>query len=222
MANMANLAQAPLVITPGTGPGGARVVDHYDLDDGDASHPIYIDYLIPASAAQVTKATLSWKLRAFRSTVNLNPSTVGTDTTGESGHSHSHGHTLAFQGSTSGNAVSLPAVAGQLFASGGGNDAGGTVQANAAGSSGHSHSHSHSLSGSASQAVTDGPKTTIAALLIDAVDYTATLGGPWTSDVIELDLTSVFKTSTLSWHTIQLSLAGLGRVTSLLRFYYAQ
>jgi hypothetical protein len=175
-----------------------------------------------ASAVQVAKATLSWKLRAFRSTTNLNVTSVGTDASGESGHSHSHGHTLAFQGTTSGNTISLPAVAGQLFASGGGNDAGGTVQANAAGSNGHSHSHSHSLSGSGAQAVTDGPVTTVTGLLIDGIDYTATLNGPWSSSVVELDITNVFKTSSGSWHTIQLNLAGLGRVTSLLRFYYAQ
>ena len=177
-------------------PTGARTVDHYDLDDGDASHPISIDYLVPF-ASTVTKATISWRLRAFRSTANINPSSVGTDATAESGHSHSHNH----GGHT--HSVHVLGASGQvatLVGNGSGAAWGDNSQVSAydtsqivnsttpatdsTGSSGHTHSHSHSLSGSGAQSVTDGPVSTITNISFDGVDQTSALGGPWSRGAI--------------------------------------
>jgi hypothetical protein len=191
-----------------------RTVDHYDLDDGDATHPIYVRYVMPADSSGFYKATLSFHPEAFRSTVSLNPSAVGAET----GHSHSHGHTLAIQAAIFANAVgnATGGTPGQLATAGGMTDTT-TVQANAAGSSGHSHS----LTGSSSQAVTDGPIATVTAISVDGVDVTGTLGGPWNGDVVEMDITAVFQTDTGRWHTIALTLSGLGRICSLLRLYHS-
>ena len=221
-------------------PGLARVdptktVDHYDLDDGDATHPIYLDYMVPANASGIIKVTLSWKMRAFRSTVGLNISTIGNDATAESGHSHSHSHTgpshnhaMQIAGGVAGQALTIN-VGGPMIDAVGGpfNDSvtmatGGTgaTGGNAVGSSGHSHNHNHSLSGSGAQSVTDGPVATIESVAIDGVDLTAALGGPWIGDVVELDISSVFATMQGQWHELALGLSGLGRVVSLLRIYH--
>jgi hypothetical protein len=223
--------QPPLTVTSpafgGTGPGGARTIDHYDLDDGDASHPIYVDYRTPAGMISMVKATISWKLRAFRSTVNLSPSSVGSDASGESGHSHSHNHTMSFSGGLASNTNLMIESTNGAAPLGTPNTAfndSQTIQTNAQGSSGHSHSHTHSLTGSAQQQVTEGASNNVTALSIDGHDYTAALGGPWTGDVVDLDLTSDIAgyLSTNQWHTITLTLAGLGRLASVLRFYYSQ
>lgn len=189
---------------------GFPAVDHYDLDDGDASHPIFIDYVPPATATVIGKATLSWKMRQFRSTANLNPSSVGAGS--------AHAHEMFAIGSALGDVTSF-----ESYSDGGGV----TVGFGAAGAfpgqlnSFNESAHTHSLTGTSSQAVTDGATTTVTNVLIDGVDQTAALGGPWSGDVVEMDITSVFSTTTGRWHTIQLNLAGLGRVVSMLRLYYS-
>lgn len=203
--------------------GGARVCDHYDPDDGDATHPINIDYLIYPDATTVTKALISWHPRPFRSTVNLNPSSIGSDATGESGHSHSHAHTIPVASGIlpTANQTLGAIVNTKLFNNAAADFNTAAINSDATGSSGHSHNHSHSLTGTAQQAVTDGATATVTGLLIDGVDYTATLSGPWPGgDVIALDITSVLKTAPNVWHTVTLNLSGLGRLTSYMRFYY--
>jgi hypothetical protein len=194
-----------------------RTVDHYDLDDVDASHPINIDYIVPAAATGIIKVTLSWKLRPFRSTVNVNPGTIGTDATSESGHSHSHSHSIPIDAGPFSNAAGWD---GGNFKAGGGGTA--PTNGNAVGSSGHSHSHTHSLSGGGNQSVSEAATVgTITNLAIDGVDRTADVGGPWPNgDVIELDITSIFARSLSAWHGIALTPSALTRVVSLLRIYY--
>jgi hypothetical protein len=195
-----------------------KTTDHYDLDDGDATTPIYLDYIVPTGMSGIIKVTLSWKRRPFRSTTNLTPSSIGTDATGSSGHSHNHGHTIPVDAGPFANAVGQNAAGGN-FASGFGPTTA-PVNSNAQGESGHSHSHTHTLSGSGAQAVTEGPIATVTAISFDGIDRTAALGGPWSGDVAELDITSVFLRSAATWHTIAFSLSGLGRLVNLLRIYY--
>ena len=38
-----------------------KVVDHWDLDDGDVNFPIHIPYVVPAHAQGIIRVTLSWK-----------------------------------------------------------------------------------------------------------------------------------------------------------------
>jgi len=55
----------------------------------------------------------------------------------------------------------------------------------------------------------------------DGRDVTAALGGPWTGgDVVEMDITSVFRVEPGFWHTIALLLSGQGRLVSMLRLAY--
>lgn len=198
------------------------VFHRYDTDDGDATHPIKVKYVIPSafSLATVGRASLSWSNDNFRSTTQLNPSTVSTDATGESGHSHSHAHILTWAGGSAGAGVSE--IGNTLAVNGGPITDTTACGTNAAGSSGHSHSHSHTLTGGGSQIVTDSTTlTTVTNLSIDGTDLTSKLGGPWpTNDVFELDITSVFPTNTGVWHTILFTLGGLGRLWSELTVYY--
>lgn len=197
-----------------------KTIDHYDLDDGDAAAPIRIPYLVPGSLGAIIKVTLSWYRLPFRSTVNLNPSTISTDATQESGHTHSHSHTIPidFWGPSGAPNMSWP-VGGNHFGSGAGP---GTAPTNpdATWSSGHTHAHTHTLSGSSAQAVTEGPRSNVNSVLVDGLDKTALLGGPWMNDQVEMDITSVFAVAAGVWHVIELKLAGLGRLMTLLRVYY--
>lgn len=193
-----------------------KAIDHYDLDDGDSTHPIYISYLIPTipkPAAGIIKATLSWHCEAFRSTVALNPSVVGAGT------AHKHQISVSgLNGNPAGVSLSLDVNSNYTSA----NDANTAIHI--AGTFGpgvdNESTHTHPLSGSSAQAVTDGPTANVIGLSMDGRDVTAALGGPWTGDVIELDLSSVFVFTTGAWHRIALSLDGLGRLTSLFRIYY--
>jgi hypothetical protein len=195
-----------------------KTVDHYDLDDVDATHPAHIAYVVPVNTG-IIKVTLSFHRRAFRSTVNLTPSTIGTDATGSSGHNHNHAHTIPIGAGPFANAVGLAGVAGgNLLSATVGNTA--AINADATGESGHSHSHSHTLTGSGAQSVTDGVIGTITAISFDGIDKTAALGGPWSGDVVELDISSVFPKTPTVWHLIALTPSGLTRVVSLLRIYY--
>lgn len=199
-------------------------VDHYDLDDGDATHPIFIDYIPPAVATTFGRATLSWKMRAFRSTANLNPSSVGNEashTHGSAGHAHTIGSSPSGSSDLTGFIQYSDGGTGNILM-------GGSVGPNTLvsfsttpGATGTGSSHTHSLTGTAQQAVTDGASATVTALAIDSQDFTAALGGPWAGDVVELDITAVLPLKTGQWHTIQLTLSGLGRVVSMLRLYYA-
>ena len=184
-------------------------------------------YVIPSNMIALQKAFLSIKFFNYRTYSTINFSGTGTDATaatptadatGESGHSHSHGHVLAFQGTNSGNVLSLPAVAGQIFVSGGGNDAGGTVQSNAAGSSGHSHSHTHgahshshnhTVTGSTIIGISEDTSPANVTILFDGIDKTSALGGPFNADVVELDITSFINQAKGVWH--QLAFGGTQR-----------
>ena len=200
-------------------------VDHYDLDDGDATHPIYIKFILPSTAATIGAATISWTNLPFRSTANLNPSSVGAGTA----HSHAsaaHTHTVLTDNNSGFVSSNLEAMT----------DSSGTFTyglwvsvppkdlvtfSTTPGATGNESSHTHSLTGSSAQAVTEAAAPShVTGLAIDGQDYTAPLGGPWIGDVIELDISTIFPTARAQWHTVLLSLAGLGRVLSMLRIYY--
>ena len=164
-----------------------KTADHYDLDDGDDTHPIYVPYVVPSNSNGIYKVTFSWLRKAFRSTADLNPSSIGSttpsvDATGSSGHDHIHDHTWHINDGT-GITAELSASSSAVYnGTGVTGDIATTTVATA--ESGHSHdhthgSHSHALSGSGTQSVTDGATATVTALSLDGVDYTATLGGPW-------------------------------------------
>ena len=183
-----------------------KTVDHYDLDDGDANYPVYIPYLVPALAAGIIKVTLSWKMKAFRSTANLNASSVaagGAHTPSVTTSNIALTHTLRHDGGA--GSWSLDDGASRVVQTTG-------FDAVA--------DHTHGLTGSTTQAVTEGPVASITAISFDGADKTSGLGGPWTGDVVELDISSVFLKAPGLWHEIALSLSGLGRVVSLLRIYY--
>lgn len=199
-----------------------KTIDLYDPDDGDDTHPARVCYLLPSDVTGVRKAILSWKILPFRSTTSLNPGTIGASTpTADASGSSGHTHTIPITGAVFANAVGWDGAGQNLKGTGGGNTG------NINGESGHSHSHTHgshthSLTGPLNQAVTDQPPPyfNVTGIVIDGKDVTAALGGPWVGDIIELDISSVFRKELSTWHVIELDLDGLARVTSYLRIYY--
>jgi hypothetical protein len=193
-----------------------RVIDHWDLDDGDVGFPIYIPYIVPAEVSGIVKVTLSFHRMLFRSTTNVNPSSIGVDATAESGHSHSHSHSIPIDAGPFSNAAGWD---GGNFKAGGGGTA--PTNGNAVGSSGHNHSHTHNLIGGGAQSVNEASSlSNVTAIAFDGQDRTTELGGPWTGDVVEMIVTPYFRSQPGQWHTITLSLAGLARIASLFRVYY--
>jgi hypothetical protein len=169
------------------------------------------------SGSKITTAKLSFKFRPYRSTSSFAGGSTGGNAAGESGHSHSHAHSMSIGAGGAGGTLNMVAPNGPLQLSAGGplTDTT-TINNDATGSSGHSHSHSHTVGGS-SLGVSEGSATTIAALAVDGVDKTTLLGGPWASDVVDLDLAAVMPMGDGAWHTITLTPAGQGRIVALLR-----
>lgn len=109
----------------------------------------------------------------------------------------------------------------QLVDSGlGGNTNISNINADATGESGHNHGstggrsafHVHTIAGSSFLGVTEGAIAAGVTIAIDGVDQTSALGGPWSADVIEVDVRPYLATSTGVYHTIALTPSGLGRI----------
>ncbi len=198
-------------VSLGNVPGfGSGQVDSYTARDNvDVGFPMRINYLIPSLTQRVTTAKVSWKLMAYRTYSSISLSTTGAGSShghgGESGHSHSHSHSEAAHAHHNTPAVGGPGAftlsngSGLQVASGpaGGwntdNGNGGGTGGDATGSSGHGHSneasHTHSVSGTTTLGIATGTTATGLTIQFDGVDQTAALGGPWSTDVVELDVT---------------------------------
>jgi len=209
-------------------------VDSWLFEDNvDGTHPANLRYVIPSATQRLSVAKLSIHLAPYRtynslSLTSTGATTLSTDSTAESGHSHSHAHTIpignaggssAIQWSGAGNALqSSPGISGNTSA----------INSDATGSSGHSHSHNHgshthTVSGTSTLGVTEGATATgVTVKFINGntgstVDATATLGGPFNADAIELDVTQFLPQDKGFWHTVQMQPSGLGRIEAHLR-----
>ena len=195
----------------------------------DASHPYYIDFVIP-SGVQPSIAKLSFKFRLYRSTSSFaggnTGSGNGSGTSGVSaGHSHaSAGHTHHNSPTVGAGGAALSINGSTLNMASGPNsgwDTDSTTPGSTGGQSGdHTHtegSHTHTV-GASSLGVGEGTATTITAIGVDGVDKTALLGGgPWNSDTVDLDVSKVLPLGDGLWHTIQLTPAGQGRIVAILK-----
>lgn len=180
--------------------------------DVDAAHPALLDFVI-GKGAQPAVARLSFMFRPFRTTSSFAGGTTGADASGESGHTHSHAHNLGIGGGVGGTAIQLFGTAGPLEGAGGPFTDTNTVATNAAASSGHAHSHSHSVAAS-SLGISEGASTTISTLLVDGVDRTSVLGGPWLVAKVNLDVAKYLPLGDDAFHTITLTPAGQGRIVA--------
>jgi hypothetical protein len=190
----------------------------------DNAHPMDIDFVIPNNI-QIPLAKLSFHFKPYRTTSSFAGGNTGAGTShlhntgSETGHSHSHSHGLTPLGSFNGvTAVWWDGLVPQLAQAGTQATDNTSIGSNAAGSSGHNHgntggeaSHTHSI-GASTLGVSEGTSTTISALAVDGVDKTSTLGGPWTVDTVDLDISKVLPLGDGLWHKVTLTPVAQGRI----------
>ncbi len=82
---------------------------------------------------------------------------------------------------------------------------------------GNESAHTHPVSGSSVLGVTEGATATGVTIAFDGVDATANLGGPFTTDQIELNVAPYLMTTIGLWHVIAMQPSGLGRIEAHLR-----
>jgi hypothetical protein len=217
-------------VTVGDLPGvGSGQNDTFvNRDNVDLTHPISLSYLIPSNSQRVMRALLSWRLHAYRTYNTLSVSATGTESVGHThasaAHNHNHGHNMAIGSGGVGGTLNMVSPNGPLQLSSGGpltdtttvvNDATSTTPGSTGGVSAN---HTHNVSASGVLGITEGTTATNITLSFDGVDQTAALGGPWNTDVVELDVTQFLTILPLgAWHTIALSSATLGQIESHLR-----
>lgn len=168
---------------------------------------------------------------------------IAADAQASSGHSHSHTH----GGHQHSTVIGAAGLAQPLTTDGAGNIAGNagpnapaptstiTPTADASAESGHNHNHSHggtssgqstththTVSGSTFSGVVEGATAAGVTLAFDGVDQTTILGGPWSIDVVELNVTPYISVVQGVYHVISLTPSGLGRIEAHLKLaYYA-
>jgi hypothetical protein len=190
-------------------------------DNIDATHPAYIDFVLPANL-KVNFAKLSFKFRLYRTYNSFSTTATGAET----GHSHSHTHTSA--GHTHHNSPTVGAGGAALSINGStlnmasgpnsGWDTDSTTPGNTGSDATGSSGHTHTVTGTSTLGVTENTATSITAISIDGTDVTASLGGgPWASDIVDLDLTALMPTGDGRWHTVSATPSGQGRLVAVLR-----
>lgn len=234
-AQLAELRQLILSVTTDASKGryagfGNPQVDTYNYPDNcTASFPWTFDFVIPKNFQRWTSVHLSFKLRAFRRYVaSVNTATSSTTP---------HYHTWVLGGQTN-----APAPTYDIGTNGGGGPINGpstgipsapfgfqTATETAVGGAQFSSftafdsngtGHSHTLTPTLVTGIFEDTMPTSVSIKIDSTDYTSTLGGPWTTDTVELDITKVMPNKIGVFHTIQLTPNQNGRITGELRFSY--
>jgi hypothetical protein len=213
-------------VTVGSVPGfGSGQNDTFvNRDNVDPTHPMNLSYLVPSNAQRVVSARLSWRLHAFRTYSSLTLSNTG----GESGvhnhpHTTTHGHSWhIYSAPGSGPASLWSSVNTVQEITAGAQDIPTTAVAPGS-TDNNTTDHTHSVSGTTTLGIAEGASATGITISFDGVDKTALLGGPWSTDVVELDVTPFLTLRpAAAWHTITLSSATLGQIESHLRIaFYA-
>ncbi len=177
---------------------------------------MYLDFVIP-SGVQIPIAKLSFKFRLYRTTSSFaGGNTGGESATHNHGHAHSgpsHNHTWHIQTGTGPASMqgNLGIVSDTVNAASDVPTTNAGTGNTGSDSTANNVDHTHSI-GASSLGVAEGTATTISALLVDGVDKTSTLGGPWLVDKPDLDISGVLPLGDGLWHTIQLTPAGQGRI----------
>lgn len=220
----------------------------YATDNVDATHALNIRYVIPSNSQRIISARLSFHLAAYRTYTSAanNPAVT---TGGGSSHSHTvanHTHTtpdhdhllFSFVNSTplgatnreyqatqaGGSTVQLdlacPSNVDLHVASQGGGATSGSGGGQTS-SAETSHTHSVTSNVTLTNGVLEAGTAAGVAIAFDGSDKTTSLGGPWSTDVVELDVLSyVQQTVDKAYHTIALTPSGLGRIEGHLQLSY--
>lgn len=188
-----------------------------DNVDGAGGFPGNLRYIISANVQRVVSAKLSIHLAAYRTYSSF---TVSATSNPSVDHTHveaTHNHGLAPSAGAGGNAVTW--LGGFLSVAGvfGSPDPTSIQNTSPGNTTGASVAHTHLISGSSFLGITEGVVATGVSLSFDGVDHTADLGGPFSSDVIELDILRFLPTTKSALHVIAMQTTGLGRLEAHLR-----
>src|SRR5665213_487223 len=177
-------------------------------DNVDSTHPANLRYVIASTTQRIVSARLSIHLAPFRTYNSLSISATGAGS--------SHHHTTSV---TTGNASNTHSLRHDGGAGTWTLDDGSSlvVQTTAFDNSGNEATHTHSVSGSSVLGVTEGATATGVTVAFDGVDATAALGGPFTTDQIELNVAPYLISTQGAWHVIAMQPSGLGRIEAHLR-----
>jgi hypothetical protein len=195
--------------------------------DGPGGFPGNLRYVISSNVQRVVSASLSIHLAAYRTYNSLAFSATGAG----SAHSHSHSHTSAAHTHTipySGNGGAFDAVFFDTStspapvyvgvpASGQAGPTASTTPGSTGTNAATEASHTHSISGSSVLGITEGAVASGVSLSFDGVDQTSALGGPFSSDVIELNVLRYLPQTKGVFHVIAMTPTGLGRIEAHLR-----
>ena len=215
-------------VSIGGSPGfGSAQVDSYTrADNVDPSNPMTVSYLIPSSTQRVVSAKLSWRLNAYRTYSSLSLTATGNASVGHTHASATHRHdmfqignvppastnTTWFAGPSAANPIVLitPNVGTTSPLE--------TYDTSPGATGGQSVTHTHTVSGSTTLGIALGASATGITIQFDGTDHTAALGGPWSTDVVELDVTPfIALTPTAAWHVISLGSTTLGQIETHLK-----
>lgn len=222
------------------GAGSGQNDTYTNRDNVDPTHPMVISYLIPSNSQRVIRALLSWRLHPYRTYNDFSVTGTGGQsvshvhdaptTNAESGHTHNHAHTIPISAGPFSNAIGWDAIGGN-FKGGTGPGNTGNINSSGVGSSGHTHTagntgnnnvnHTHTIASTDVLGITEGASATTITLGFDGVDKTTLLGGPWSTDEVELDITPYIATLTIAeWHSISVGSATLGQIETHLRLSF--
>ena len=173
------------------------------MDNVQSSYPLKMNMHIPDKTITINACYISFDLEAFRA--------FSATTTGESAHTHevtiaAHTHPLnmwnysdsfdtylvGMEDRGGGGKVMAEAVGGPSAAT---SESGGSSTPTSAAGSEHTHTPEYGI-------MEDGDNSPSISIEINSVDRTSALGGPWTTDKEEIDITAYIQST--GKHTIEL------------------
>lgn len=193
-------------------------------EDCAPTFPLNIRYVIPSNIQRLVAARLSFHLAAFRSPV------AGVSAVTTPGTNHYHvAASLAAGGANASGVLGFDVAVNLNTTGAGGGWFTGTeiaaspdVPTNATLALGPfvQAGHIHTFTPVLSYGVFEGAVAAGVTIKFDGVDQTTALGGPWSSDVIELDVRPYVTAVPGAYHTIALEPTGLGRIEAHLRLTF--
>lgn len=209
------------------GQGSAQNDNYVYPDAADVNFPYNFDYEIPGNFQRIISAKLSFKIRPYRTYSSLTLTATGNasnDHTHGMGHTHAHNHNIVIGAtiatatlSWDGTNVNSNGTTGTYS-----NMSSDNTGSSAANTGGQSATHTHTVSGTTVLGISEdvAPVNPGITVKVDGTDVTATLGGPFNADMIEIDVSQVLKTSAKVWHVMSLQPNQRVRLTGILRISY--
>ena len=190
-------------------------------DNLDATHPGNLRYVIASNVQRVVSARLSIHLAPYRTYNSFSATVTGGESAG-----HTHGQGTGFS-ATDTWTVTGSGYVNTVTSDGAGHIGNTTGVASNVGTNGHSHNqgttfgvsndHTHSLSLAGALGVTEGATATSVTISFDGVDHTTALGGPFSLDVVEINVLPFLPVTRGLFHVIAMQPSAVGRLEAHLR-----